>query len=156
MPLPLPGACQCFNVRYQIRAEPLTVYACHCTECQHQSGSAFSLSVVVPRDSIAVVAGAPQEWLRTHESGRIISCIFCRDCGSRLYHNPRSNAAISIVKGGTLADIGQLHPVGHIWTSSAQKWFPISAESVTYEGQPPDMSRLMAAWKQSRQRESRS
>ena len=147
MKLPLSGACQCRRVRYEISAEPLTAYACHCTECQRQSGSAFSLSMVVPRESIAVVSGKTKEWLRTHESGRIISCIFCDDCGVRLYHNPRANAAISIVKHGTLDNVDELQPVGHIWTRSAQKWFTISAEAVSYDGQQPNMSRLIAAWK---------
>ena len=41
MQLPLTGGCQCKGVRYQITAEPLTVYVCHCTECQCQSASAF-------------------------------------------------------------------------------------------------------------------
>ena len=150
MQLPLTGACQCGNVRYEVRTEPLTVYACHCTECQRQSGSAFSLSMVVPRKSITIISGKPKEWLRTHESGRIISCIFCGGCGSRLYHNPQANAAVSIVKCGTLDGAAQLQPVGHIWTRSAQKWFAISAESVSYEGQPPEMSRLIAAWKKHR------
>ena len=146
MQLPLSGACQCRRVRYEINEEPLTVYACHCTECQRQSGSAFSLSMVVPRESITVVSGKPKEWLRAHESGRIISCIFCGDCGTRLYHNPRANMAITVVKSGTLDDAAQLRPVGHIWTRSAQKWFAIPADAVTYDGQQPDMSRLIAAW----------
>jgi len=147
MELPLSGACQCRRLRYEISAEPLTVYACHCTECQRQSGSAFSLSMVVPRESITVVSGKTKEWLRTHDSGRIISCIFCDDCGVRLYHNPRANAAITIVKYGTLDNVAELQPVGHIWTRSAQKWFTIPAEAVSYDGQQPDMSRLIAAWK---------
>lgn len=146
MQLPLTGACQCRNVRYEIRLEPLTVYACHCTECQRQSGSAFSLSMVVPREAIAIIGGKPKEWLRKHESGRIISCLFCDQCGTRLYHNPRVNAAISIVKSGTLDEAAKFPPVGHIWTKSAQKWFTIPAGSVTYEGQQPDMTRLIAAW----------
>jgi hypothetical protein len=36
--LPLTGQCQCGQVRYEIRAEPVAVWACHCTECQRQSG----------------------------------------------------------------------------------------------------------------------
>lgn len=156
MELPLTGACQCGNVCYEVRAEPLTVYACHCTDCQRQSGSAFSLSMVVPRESIAITSGKPKEWSRKHESGRIIACIFCGDCGSRLYHNPRANAAVSIVKCGTLDDAALLQPVGHIWTRSAQKWFAIPVDSVSYEGQQPDMARLIAAWKKHRSASSDS
>ena len=147
MKLPLTGACQCRSVRYEIRAEPITVYACHCTECQRQSGSAFGLSMVVPRESVVITAGKPKEWLRTHESGRIVSCMFCDNCGSRLYHNPKSNEAVTIVKYGTLDGAADFPPVGHIWTRSAQKWFPLPADSVCYEQQQPEMSRLVEAWK---------
>jgi hypothetical protein len=51
-------------VRYQITAAPLAVYVCHCTECQRQSGSAFGLSLAVPRDALTVVDGAPAVWRR--------------------------------------------------------------------------------------------
>jgi hypothetical protein len=146
MRIPLTGACQCRKVRYEIRQEPLTVYACHCTECQRQSGSAFSLSMIVPREGMAIVAGEPEEWLRRTDSGRMVSCAFCGDCGVRLYHNPKANEAITIIKPGTLGDQSWLRPVGHIWTRSAQRWFAIPAETISYDVQPPDFSRLIEAW----------
>jgi len=147
MQLPLTGGCQCQKVRYAIDAEPLTLYACHCTDCQKQSASAFALSMVVPRGAVKITQGEPREWLRRHESGRLISCMFCADCGARLFHNPHSNQKVTIVKPGTLDDTGWLDPVGHIWTRSAQSWFDIPADTVNYEGQPPDQSRLIEAWK---------
>ena len=54
MQLPLTGACQCRKVRYRIDRAPMGVWACHCTECQRQSGSAFALTMVVPRQAITV------------------------------------------------------------------------------------------------------
>ena len=48
MQLPLTGDCQCGNVRYEITQEPDLVYACHCTDCQHITSSAFSLGVALP------------------------------------------------------------------------------------------------------------
>jgi hypothetical protein len=131
--------------------EPLTVYACHCTECQRQSGSAFSLSMIVPREGVAIVAGEPKEWLRRTDSGRMVSCMFCDDCGVRLYHNPKANEAITVVKAGTLDDPSWLRPVGHIWTRSAQRWFAIPAKTISYGVQPPDLYRLIEAWSAQRQ-----
>jgi hypothetical protein len=40
MKLPSKGGCQCEGVRYRITSDPVVVYACHCTTCQTQSGSA--------------------------------------------------------------------------------------------------------------------
>jgi hypothetical protein len=147
MRLPLSGGCQCGGVRYEIRAEPLTVYVCHCTECQRQSGSAFALSLAVARDALAVIKGAPAKWRRVVTSERAIWCFFCRGCGGRLFHNPEHNPKASIVKPGTLDDTTWLEPVGHIWTRSAQPWVQIPSTTVNYEAQPPDLSRLVEAWK---------
>jgi len=145
--LPLTGGCQCGSVRYEIRDNPLAVYACHCTECQRQSGSAFGLSMPVPREAVAVVAGTPKEWRRILDSGRIIRCVYCGDCGVRLIHHPERNPQVSIVKPGTLDDTQWLEPVGHIWTRSAQPWFEIPQDLVNYDAQPPDLSRLIEAWR---------
>ena len=46
MRLPQGGGCQCGAVRYEISGPPRVVYACHCTECQRQSGAAFALAAV--------------------------------------------------------------------------------------------------------------
>jgi hypothetical protein len=147
MRLPLTGGCQCGAVRYEIRAEPLTVYACHCTECQRQAGSAFSLSMPAARESVAIVAGTPKRWRRVHDSGRVIGCIFCGDCGVRLYHEPEANPKVTIVKPGTLDDTSWLFPVGHIWTGSAQRWMPIPPDCVNEAAQPANLNPMIEAWR---------
>ena len=146
MELPLTGGCQCGALRYEVRQAPLSVYACHCTECQRQSGSAFGLSLLAARDAVAVTSGTPKRWRRRLDSGYAIDCVFCAECGTRLWHEPERNPAGAVVKPGTLDDTRWLDPVGHIWTSSAQRWFTIPADTVNYDAQPPELSRLIAAW----------
>jgi hypothetical protein len=147
--LPLTGRCQCGAVRYEITAPPLTVYACHCTDCQKQSGGAFALSLLVPRDGVRITAGSAAEWLRPAEhaaSGTPTLCLFCGACGNRLYHLPTRNKAVAVVKPGTLDEAGWLDPVGHIWTSSRQSWFPLAEDSLCYAEAPPDFAALSAAF----------
>ncbi|HYM03620.1 MAG TPA: GFA family protein [Stellaceae bacterium] len=149
MKLPLAGGCQCGAVRYEIAAEPSTVYACHCADCQRQTGSAFALSMVVPRDALRVTAGEPRIWLRpgTHTaSGTPAQAMFCGTCGARLYHFPSRAPARAIVKPGTLDDTSWLHAVGHIWTKRAQPWIVLPGDALNYEGQSPDFVALEAAW----------
>jgi len=43
---PYLGHCLCGNVRHRVDLEPLMVYACHCTECQRRTGSAFAISMI--------------------------------------------------------------------------------------------------------------
>lgn len=146
MKLPLTGGCQCREVRYEVREEPMAVWACHCTECQRQSGASFALSMLIKRDAVVLTHGQPKVWQRIADSGRAMDCAFCPDCGTRLWHNPTANAAATILKPGTLDDTGWLEPVGHIWTKSAQPWFRIPGDTVNYQGQHPDPSRFIAAW----------
>jgi hypothetical protein len=121
--------------------------ACHCTECQRQSGSAFSLSLPVDRSAVVVEEGQPAVWERQHESGRVIDCVTCAKCGSRLFHEPRANTKITIVKAGNLDDTSWLFPVGHIWTRSAQPWVAIPPDGANCDGQPPNFGNIMEAWR---------
>ena len=57
--LPLVGGCQCGSVRYSVSKAPLVLYACHCTNCQKQTGSAFVLAMAIHEDSLSFTAGEP-------------------------------------------------------------------------------------------------
>jgi hypothetical protein len=46
MPAPYNGGCQCGSVRYVLTTEPIRVAACHCKECQRQSGSVLDKDLV--------------------------------------------------------------------------------------------------------------
>ena len=58
------GGCQCGAIRYEIEGEPLKVYACHCTICQRQSGSAFGMAVLFDRRAMRMTGVAPAHFLR--------------------------------------------------------------------------------------------
>jgi hypothetical protein len=145
-PLPLAGGCACGAVRFELREEPLTVYACHCTDCQTQAGSAFSLSAFVKRAALVVTSGETQSWRRRADSGRMMSCVFCPACGTRLWNEPDRAPDLAVLKPGVLDDTGWIRPVGHVWTSSAQRWVQFPPGTLIYEGQPPDLAKLIEAW----------
>ncbi|MBM0741255.1 GFA family protein [Phormidium sp. CLA17] len=134
------GGCQCERIRYQLLAEPLTLYVCHCTECQKQSSSAFGMSMTIPREALIITQGQPQEWRRKGDSDREVVCFFCGNCGTRLFHQPERNPQITNLKPGTLDDTSWLQPVGHTWTRSAQPWFTIPKGTLQEEGQPADFT----------------
>ena len=143
MTAPYAGGCQCGHIRYEIQAEPLTLYVCHCKECQKQSASAFGMSMPVPCDAVVILQGQPRKWSRIAESGCEVSCSFCENCGTRLFHAPARNPKIINVKPGTLDDTSWLKPVGNLWTQSAQNWVVTNEQMLHYEGQPSDFSVLM-------------
>jgi len=144
--LPQAGGCQCGAVRYEVTRPPLTVYACHCTECQRLSASAFGMSAPVPRDAIRITKGEPGRWSRTAESGNTVTGVFCRDCGTRLFHESSGMPGLIVVKAGSFDDTSWLHPVGHFWTASAQPWLRDRLDGEIFEGQARDFTTLIAAW----------
>ena len=52
MKLPLTGGCQCGAIRYEITQPSITIYTCHCTDCQRFTSSAFSIGVIVLEETL--------------------------------------------------------------------------------------------------------
>ena len=143
--LPLAGGCQCGAIRYLLQAAPLALYACHCTDCQRQSSSAFGLSMPVPRDALAVT-GETAQFVRINAAGRSVAGHFCPACGTRLYHAPSRNPAILNLKPSTLDNTRWLRPVAHVWTGSAQAGTTIPPDVLRYHAQPDNFDAIYAAW----------
>ena len=55
---------------------------------QRQSGSAFGMSLTVRKDDFRILKGALKSFTRTADSGRLVTCAFCPECGTRIYHEP--------------------------------------------------------------------
>lgn len=142
------GGCQCGNIRYQLHGDARMLYACHCTDCQKQSSSAFGMSLIVDPDQIEITQGEDRlrHWETRGDNGGIKRCAFCPDCGSRIYHGGGDYVS---VKGGSLDETGDLHPVAHIWLRSAQPWISIDPEQfLCFEREPDDDAELERLWRE--------
>jgi hypothetical protein len=146
--LPLTGGCACEAVRFQVNAMPLLVYACHCTECQRWSGSAFSLSMPVKADSFGLTRGTPKPYRRTGASGIESTCWFCGDCGGRAYGQRDIRPDIVIVRAGTLDDTSWLRPIAHVYLRSAQAWERIPNNAECFDSRPTDLAALAGRWQE--------
>lgn len=121
MPAPYTGGCQCGSVSYVVTAEPMRVSACHCKECQRQSGSAFAMSMLLKKDSLTVT-GRTKQFTR---SGNEVTGVFCPECGVRIYRALQSAPDVLALKPGTLDETSWLRPSSFIWMKSAQGWVPV-------------------------------
>jgi hypothetical protein len=139
MNLPLSGGCMCGAVRYEISEAPLRVYACHCTDCQRVTGSAFSIGVVISTNAFRTtgkeLALAPPILAA---SGRTKRLGICPDCGVWVFDAPRPSSTfpglVRVVRGGTFDDTHWITPTIHYWTQSALKW--VVLDGTRYETQP--------------------
>lgn len=132
----LHGGCQCGAVRYAISAAIQQTYVCHCRECRRQSASAFGISVIVPASGFALTQGTTRTWRRPTDSGRMLDCMFCVACGSRIAHSTPGEATIS-VKGGSLDQPPDLAQAFHIWTSRKLPGVVIPHNASQFPEEPP-------------------
>jgi hypothetical protein len=145
---PQPGACLCGDVAYSLSEDPLTLYACHCTDCQRETGSSFSLSMIARHEALRLVRGHPQEYAIETPDRRRKQSYFCSRCSTRLW-GPSSVSGLVVFGPGTLDDKSWLHPIGHIWTRSAQPWVRIPEDSLNFAMQPSadEWPAFVRAWK---------
>jgi hypothetical protein len=147
---PLTGGCPCGAIRYEIATMPISVYACHCTDCQRRSGSAFALNLPVRSATLRIVQGSPKGWHTTSQRGVAATAWFCGDCGCRIYGERQDGAGVSFVRAGTLDDTSWLRPAAHYFMRSAQSWETVSGEAKCFDTMPADAAELgevIAAWR---------
>ncbi|KAI0886589.1 Mss4-like protein, partial [Annulohypoxylon maeteangense] len=143
---PLTVRCQCGTVSFPTpTATPITLYYCHCTECQKQTSSAFGTSAIYTADGLFPLApdlaAKLKCYTRQTEKGRSMDCYFCSECGSRMFHRivdadgkPRPSVSI---KGGCIEGLNWNGGM-HIYVRSAV--IKIPAEwGEQYETLPPWM-----------------
>src|SRR3954454_22844721 len=70
------GGCRCGKVRYSADTEPVFVGVCHCTDCQHFTGSAFATVVGVPASALKVT-GTLKSFTKRGDPGKPQHRRFC-------------------------------------------------------------------------------
>lgn len=148
MPASHDGGCLCGAIRYRLEAEPLTLYACHCTDCQRHTAAAYGLSMPVPREALHVLRGEPARYEAQLEGGRVWHGCFCGRCATRLWSEPQRMPQLANLRPGTLDDTRWLSPVAHIWTRSAQPGVVIPEGVLRYEQQPQDYGPMLRVWQE--------
>lgn len=144
---PQSGGCVCGAVRYRLTADPVVLYACHCTDCQTATGTAFALTMIVERGAIEVTRGEPQRHEFRLDAKREKRSFHCTACNTTLWTAPTGFPNLLNLRPGTLDDTSWLAPAGHIWTRSAQSWFAIPECVLRYETQEDDILPMVRAWK---------
>ncbi|MGS1109354.1 GFA family protein [Achromobacter anxifer] len=128
----LSGGCLCGAVRYVVREAPAAVALCHCTHCQKQSGSAFSVNLVVDPARLELT-GELSAFVDRADSGAQVYRRFCGSCGSPIVSEIPAKPAHVFVKAGTLDDASAVRPTVQVWCGSAQPWLNLNSTCVHFE-----------------------
>jgi hypothetical protein len=132
-------------VRYRLKVDAMPpVYCCHCLDCQTWSGSAFSEQGVVAEPQIELIAGEPETFSRTSESGATSTQTVCGICHTRLWNVNSRTPDLAVVRAGTLDASAALIPRAHIWVKRKQPWIAI-AEGVPQWPESPPREEFIAA-----------
>jgi hypothetical protein len=124
-PKPITGRCLCGAVTYRTDADPLVQAVCHCTECQRQTSSPFSVVVAVPREGFEVEGETLSSYATVadgHDGETERN--FCSGCGSPLFSISAAAPQLVFIKAGSLDDQSWVEPTVEAWTASAQPWAP--------------------------------
>lgn len=130
------GGCNCGAIRYRIQGAPLAVAACHCTRCRRQSGSMYSVNLVVSPAAFTM-EGKPKVFEdKDTTSGEPVFREFCGDCGSPIRSILGANADIIAVKAGTLDNPDPYAPALHVFTRSRVAWVEIPEGTPQFKASP--------------------
>ncbi|MEM7019552.1 MAG: GFA family protein [Pseudomonadota bacterium] len=116
------GGCLCGKVRFETDAVPFHQLLCHCTDCQHVSGSAFYTAYIVPLASMTLLQGEPGSFAVKSDQGRDNTRKFCRDWGSRLWAEVGLGEGMASVNGMALDDRSHFNPISNHRLETAPGW----------------------------------
>ena len=148
MPPPYEGNCLCGQVRFKLNAEPLTFFACHCTDCQRRSGGALLLSMWVYLGALEVLEGSPLLVSSIANDGRERKNRVCQACQVRLWSEPVNRPKLAILRPSTLRQSKDFTPIAHQFVRSALPWFVFPEGVTRYETSPDDPTELVRLWRE--------
>lgn len=140
----LTGGCLCGAVRYCAELSVrFQAYACHCTDCQTRTGSAFGLQLSVMANDLAV-EGPVIRGEHVQPSGAVAGIFACEKCLTRVYTDNDQRPGIVNLRAGTLDNSQDLVPAAHLWTASKLPWVVIPQDAVAMDHQPEDQAGWLA------------
>jgi len=132
----LTGGCLCGAVRYSVRPGfRLKPYACHCTDCQRRSGSAFAIQLGVMAADLTI-EGETITGFHVQPSGAKAGIHACKQCLTRIYTDSDQRPGIANLRAGTLDTSRDMVPALHLWIASKQPWLTLPDDVPALPGQP--------------------
>jgi hypothetical protein len=135
------GSCLCGKVTYEIEGGPLnkvgfpsviilhpttnpTQALCHCNQCQKNSGSIYSTNIVISNDFFKS-SGKTKSYSTKAETGRVVTFVFCPECGSPLWREGDMAPDAKVVRAGTLDEKSAREdavPLAEVYTENRAEW----------------------------------
>jgi hypothetical protein len=138
------GRCLCGAVRYTLRAGfRFRPYACHCTDCQTRTGSAFSEHMLFAKNDLTI-DGALDCGSYQQPSGATSSIWGCATCKVRIFAENDTRPGFASLRCGTLDRSSEIVLAAHLWVSSKQPWITLPDGVPALMEQPRNQAEWMA------------
>ncbi|MCW3041309.1 MAG: hypothetical protein JWM31_3214 [Solirubrobacterales bacterium] len=132
----LTGGCGCGAVRFAIDAPLVAAAYCHCTRCQHRTGTAAQASGRLAPGSLRLLSGA--EDVGRWDAGSGLVKDFCRRCGSAVFAEDRDSGEILVVRLGAIDGDPGVRPQARQFVADAAAWEPIPDDGLPrHDGRLP-------------------
>lgn len=130
------GGCYCGAVRYHAEGEPILRAQCHCRACQHITGGAPNLFMLMPVAGFRFTQGEPKTYSKPDKENAVTRA-FCANCGTHLTTRRPGLDAV-ILKIGTLDDPTLYRgPMIAIFTEEEQPFHVVAQGVPKFEKLPP-------------------
>ncbi len=117
------GQCSCGEVQFEMLDKPLFVHACHCTNCQRQSGSAHALNAMIEATNVQILSGEAEGYDVPTGSGKRQKIYRCPTCKVGVWSTyGGAGEALLFVRVGALDNPAACPPDINIFTRSKQPW----------------------------------
>ena len=119
MSLETKGSCNCGGVNWKVTGKMRPITACHCKQCQKQSGFYYAASAAEDQD--LEIIGDKLTWYQSSEKAKRG---FCSICGSALFWKHTDDSFTSIL-AGSIDGHHELEIAKHIFVSDKGSYYEI-------------------------------
>jgi hypothetical protein len=134
------GGCACGAIHYEVNADPVVMFNCHCRDCQQASGSAYAAILVVPRAGVDI-RGEPRYHRVMGGAGKAVERGFCPTCGSPVMIRLERLPNLLGLQAASLSDPSTFKPTTDAFTGSAQHWDHMSPTTQKFPAGAPSRSK---------------
>lgn len=131
------GRCLCGNLKYTSEAEPSAQVVCHCIDCQRQTGTAFSIVLLLQEVDLSISGSSHATTSSFGGTGRKTIRHFYNNCGSPIYSQPQAYPGLAALKAGTLGDTSWLKPTINVYCETAQPWVVMGEDMENFDRMLP-------------------
>jgi hypothetical protein len=141
------GGCACGEVRYRLLNSPMIVHACHCRNCQRQTGAWHAVNALIESHEVELLRGRLSISELATPTGAGQSIARCPTCGVAVWSNYHAFSQghgdiVRFVRVGTLDEPDELSPDVHIFNSARNAGAPEPIDAPQYEA----FYRLQDVW----------